>query len=270
MSMVTYRARIVTRRSTQDALMPLPEFKAVCQCALLLAMLSSLALYTLPCASADWSPRTVALTFALKAFGSTVGETRWRIEQTTAGEWRYTSVTEPSGLYALIRSDVVREISHFSMQGTQIIPRQYRYSRTGGKRDRTVSVAFDWTRNRVENTAKGQTWSMAVPAGTQDKLSYLLAVTRDLAKGQRELSYQVADGGKLKTYRLQVAGEDTVETALGDLRALRVERLNQSKRHTQLWFAPAMAHLPVKVAHREKDGSELMLIITSVSGLDRP
>jgi hypothetical protein len=77
----------------------------------------------------------------------------------------------------------------------------------------------------------------------------------------------VADGGKVKTYRLKVVGEERVETVLGPLHTLVVERRrDEDDEFTVVWCAPALRYLPVQVEHREDEGT-VRLTLTGVDGL---
>jgi len=214
-------------------------------------------------------PERFVAEFVLEAHGATVGRTTWSLAPGGEGRFVYESLTETAGVVALIRDDriVERSVWRYGDDGG-LRPLRYRYERTG-KKARDVAIDFDWENGRVHNTAKGRTWELEVPAGTLDKLSYLLAMMRDFRGGARSVTYDIADGGKVKTYRLETRGEETLETALGPLDTVMVERLrdDDDERETLLWVAPALDFLPVKVRHREKDGSVLVLRVESVDGI---
>ena len=65
-------------------------------------------------------------------------------------------------------------------------------------------------------------------AGTLDKLSLQHKLSRDIAEFMRvdeqpsELSYQIADKEKRKTYRFKILDEEVLETPLGPLRTLPI------------------------------------------------
>lgn len=212
------------------------------------------------------SPPIFSAVFSLHALGASVGRTRWDAHD-EQGVRVFESNTEPTGLYALLRSETIHERSRLRIDGTTLIPLLYRYQRRGGKRARFVEVDFDWPRKRVRNTAKGQSWEMSVPPGTLDKFSYLLALMRDLELGKTSLRYNVADGGHLKRYDIEIVGREMVETPLGTLEAVKVRRKNRKSRMTTLWCATRLHHLPIKIEHREKDGSTVSLRIQEVTGL---
>ena len=59
----------------------------------------------------------------------------------------------------------------------------------------------------------GNTWALEGGPETVDKLLYLPVLMQDLQAGKRDLSYSVADGGWLKTYKLDVLGTETLQRA---------------------------------------------------------
>ena len=213
-------------------------------------------------------PDRFSVQFDLYSRGIAVAETQWSVEPADKNSFVYESRTEAVGVYAMFRDDHIVERSVWQYAGSSLRPLAYRYLRTGGKKNRDVSVAFDWQQNLAHNTANGETWKMRIPAGTLDKLNYMLVLMNDLAAGQKEFEYLVADGGKLKDYRLEWLGNEVIETPIGTLETVKLQRVREgSKRETYFWCAPAFAFLPVKMEHREKDGAVITMNIRRVSGL---
>ena len=205
--------------------------------------------------------------FSLKAHGALIGKTEWSLTKNSADEMVYASESKAAGLAVFITNDHIVESSIWRRREQGLVPHAYQYDRSGGKKEKKVSVAFDWAKGLVLNTAKGKTWSMPVPPGTLDKLSYVIVMMHDLNSGKRDLQYQIADGGKLKLYHFKAIGEDSLNTSFGELSTLVIKRIRKDKRETTYWCAPAYRYLPVKVEHREKDGSVITLHIESVQGI---
>ena len=235
-----------------------------------LLLLPSAAVLSLPTPARELPERFEA-TFTLEAKGATIARTQWSLSPEDGGGYVYESRTEPIGVFSLIRNDTIVERSEWTYAGEWLQPLAYHYERTGRKA-REVSIAFDWEEGTGEGVARhnspGGAWEMAVPPGVMDKLSYLLALMRDLGRGARGVEYTIADGGKLKRYVLSGIGEERIETALGafDTVVVRREREN-AKRETTLWCAAALGFLQVKILHRERDGTILSLHIESLSGI---
>ena len=78
------------------------------------------------------------------------------------------------------------------------------------------------------------------------------------------MSYRVLDGDDLDTYDFRVLGEEKVETMVGTVDAIKVERVRdptQSKRITILWFAKDWDFLLVRLQQVESDGKEYQIIL---------
>ncbi len=206
-------------------------------------------------------PEPFVARFSLTTQGTKVGETEWSLKPLTSDVFIYESRTVAAGIFGLLSDEEIVERSHWQLEQGLLQPLRYSYRRSGGENDRNVAVSFDWEKSQAENTAKGHSWRMPVPAGTLDKLSYVLVLMRDLAAEKAELKYQIADGGRLKIYELRIEGEERIDTALGSMDTVIVRRLrNSGERETLLWCAKSLNYLPVMIEHREKDGTVLWRI----------
>lgn len=204
--------------------------------------------------------------FVLKAFGATVGKGEWRLEPSQDGRFVWEAHARTAGIALLFRDVKISETSQAEYFEQSFRPLMYRYDRTGDNKAETAEVSFDWHEGIARNTVKGQTWQMPVPAGTLDKITYVLAMMSDLSAGKRAMRYTIADGGKLKVYDMRVLGTETLETPLGSLETLKMERHRDDGRETILWCAPALGFLPVKVVHREREGWSVTMFVESVDG----
>jgi hypothetical protein len=105
-----------------------------------------------------------------------------------------------------------------------------------------------------------------VPTGTQDKLSYQLQLRLDLLAGKTDMTYAVADGGKLKEYRFKVTGEEQIDTPYGRYNAVRVmrDRGEDADRETLIWLAPELDYLIVRLEQTESDGKTYALLLKNL------
>lgn len=180
------------------------------------------------------------------------------------------SRTKAKGVFKLIKSDVIMETSIVSMDAGQVRPHQYIYDRSGGKKDKHVELNFDWSSREVAIDDQKHPWVLDLGDNTHDKHAYQLQLMLDLQADTESLTYQIADGGKLKTYAITILGRETVKTPLGtiDTIKLRRERDADSERETTLWCAPALGNLPVRLEHKEKDDSRFIAVIKALEGRD--
>ncbi|MES9939807.1 MAG: DUF3108 domain-containing protein [Candidatus Thiodiazotropha sp. 6PLUC2] len=178
--------------------------------------------------------------------------------------YTYSAHTQPGMLAGIFSRHEVIEESSGSIQQGQIIPDHYTY-KDGDENSKSSIVEFHWPEQSAATTSHGITWSQAITSDTQDKLSQQLQVRIHLAQGQRQISYQVADGGKLKHYHFEVVGEERVETDYGTYQCLRVERSKASKESDYtIWFAPELGYLPIKI-ERVQGGKTYRMVLNELS-----
>ena len=160
------------------------------------------------------------------------------------------------------------ETSWLTIHNGDVQPQKYRYSRNGMGKSKKIKHDFDWTTHVVTGSDRDTPVKLTLIQGVQDKSSYQLALQRDIARGETSMSYQVLDGDELDTYDFRVLGEESVDTKVGTVDAIKVERVRdptQSKRKTILWFAKDWDYLLIRLQQVEKDGKEYQIILESGS-----
>lgn len=134
----------------------------------------------------------------------------------------------------------------------------YEFHRTGLAPDRHMVVEFDWDEGRASNTLNDNPpWRMDIPEGTLDKLNATLQIRADLLNGKSVLSYDVADGGKLKNFSFTTEGVQTINTPVGKLKTLVVKRLRKNKdRETYTYYAVDWDYVLVRITQKEPNGDQ--------------
>lgn len=158
----------------------------------------------------------------------------------------------------------VSESSTFRLLDNQLQPLRYKYDRTGLGKPKKSRQVFDWSSMQVTSADKNGNLQLPLHAGMLDKSSYQLALQRDVASGAEQLSYIVLDGDDLDTYDFRLLGEEVIETPLGKLNTIKVERVRdpgQNKRKTTLWFAKDWDYLLVQLNQIERDGKEYTIML---------
>lgn len=211
-------------------------------------------------------PPDFAARYSVSRAGLTLGEAEVRYERLSGGRYRYQSHTQPTGLAALLYRSEVRESSEGLITADGYRPQRYEYDRSG-KGERYALLTFDWQRRQVVNDVGAHPWRMAIPSDAMDRLVTPLQLMHDLAEDKQELVYRIADGGKLKTYRLRVTGTEEVETPVGRFQTVRVVRQRDDDRRTTLWCAPALNYLAVKVEQWEEDDGTYTMTLEQLSGV---
>jgi hypothetical protein len=194
--------------------------------------------------------------YDVKLNGIRVAKAEFSLSSRGGNEFVYSQSSRSTGLAALFGSQSVDESSRWELTPQGIRPIRYRYEREGGDDDddRHVELIFDWSSHRVENRVQGQPWSMAIPDGTLDKLLVQVAMLMDLRSGEREFTYPVADGGRLKHYAFAVVGEETIELPDGDHHTIKIQRTDDDRDQTYIWAAPDLQYMPVRFMKLKKSG----------------
>lgn len=158
----------------------------------------------------------------------------------------------------------INEYSRFLSQDGQLSPLHYEYRRSGLGRNRHTSLNFERGENRVVNLTNADRTLENAPEKTQDKISYQLQLALDVAAGRQDLHYVVADGKKFREYRFTVAGKETLQTPLGEVETVKVQRVREDDdRETNIWFAPAWNYALVKLQQNE-DGETYQIALTEL------
>lgn len=204
--------------------------------------------------------------YSLKRNGVILGKSERSLAVNGEGNYVYSSNTYATGLIAWFVKDKIKEHSVWRLEGNHLRPLEYVYSREGGSKTRMIKLAFDWSHHSVVNTVDGDPWHMEIPADAQDKLVYQLSIMYDLLRGRKDLEYQIADGGELKDYAFEIQGEEVLNTPMGKIKTVRIQRIGD-RRDTTVWCAPQFSFLPVRLEQQDTDGAELAMQLTSVEGI---
>ncbi|MCX2794726.1 DUF3108 domain-containing protein [Microbulbifer thermotolerans] len=160
----------------------------------------------------------------------------------------------------------IREYSRFASSNSQLTPQHYEYHKTGLGRDRHTVLNFEPNEGRVVNLSDAEHTLENTPEDIQDKISYQLQLALDVAEGDKDLKYQVADGKKIREYRFAVTGTEKLQTPLGEVNTVLVERIRDggAERETKIWFAPQWNYALVKLMQTEEDGKSYQISLTKL------
>ncbi|MBL1319952.1 MAG: DUF3108 domain-containing protein [Methylophaga sp.] len=208
--------------------------------------------------------------YKVRLNGLSAGELKRALTTNDDGTRTFKSQSQAKGIFAFFKPDLIEETSIWMKKGNNIYPQSYLYQRTGGKKDKYLSLDFDRNNQRINIDNKKQTWSLEAKPNSLDKLSYQLALMLDLEQQKKEFSYQIVDKGKFKTYDIIILGTEIISTPLGKIETIKLKRKRSSekRRQTTLWCAPALNYLPVKIEHIEKDGTNFTAELRRLKGFD--
>ncbi len=180
--------------------------------------------------------------------------------------FEFISESEATGLISFIRNDSIIEKSKWIINENKVQPLTYSYEHTGGKKDRFVTINFDWNNNRIENIVNNDTWHMDTQPDILDKLLYQVKIMLDLKNNNIPESYTIADGGKIKDYEFEYLRDEMIDTLYGEFKTMKIERRKENnERKTWFWCAYDLNYLPVKVVITEKKDRLTTAILKDVT-----
>ncbi len=164
----------------------------------------------------------------------------------------------------------ISEVSVFAVEGEQVQPKSYVYQLSGPV-SRRREVHFDDGSDIIRSLYKKEWYELPKTADTLDRMSQqeqLRLLLLNDPTPREDIRFRVADGRKVKDYRLHYRGEERLETPMGWVDTLHFEREHDDpERQSDVWIAPAWDYLMVRTIHTD-DGktTEANLISASIEG----
>lgn len=210
-------------------------------------------------------PASLELTYTLRYGGLEVGRVVKTLKRTAAGNYEYRSHSKPLGAAKMFTSVQWFEEGEFEVHQGRVRPLSFLEYREGADKPHRHSARFDWKAQKI-NYAHGA--SVALLPNTQDQGSLLFAFMLHPPTAGGEQTIHVSSGKKLRVYRYAYAGSETLKTALGSLKATRIDRpaSGPDDESFQIWLASERNNIPLRIT-TQKRGQETSLELVSVTGL---
>jgi hypothetical protein len=185
----------------------------------------------------------------------------------TQADGRYSARTEVR--VVLLGSRV--QTSAGRVDGTGLLPERFS-DKTRSER----AAHFDRTRQTIRFSNNQPDASLQ--AGAQDRLSLfmqlagLLQARPDAYPVGHVISLQVAGTSDAEVWRFRVAEDDTLTLPAGTLRARHLVREPREPRDSliDIWFAPELAHLPVRIRITQENGDRVDQQLREIPPMPKP
>jgi hypothetical protein len=212
----------------------------------------------LPAAAQTVPPARIEIHYDLTRNGSTVAEVVERLVHGN-GAYELTETWEGRGIYRVLGH--ATRVSKGDLAAAGPRPREFVDERTG--RD-TQRVWFDWSAKTITRRYKGATRTEPVPPNTQDRLSFLLALTYLSQKGE-PVSLHIADARGMSQHTYKPNGRERLATPAGEFDAVKmIRRKDGTGDVSEIWLAADLGYLPVRIVLLEKDGTRLEHMVTRI------
>jgi hypothetical protein len=214
-------------------------------------------------AGAHAAPRSVSVSYNVTLNGARIAILNERFEA-TADTYHITSDTNAVGAFALLQKRSLNLVSDGRLIKSGLQPHRFEGKR-GGDDSRQVAADFDWAGTQLTLTFDGKTETVALPAGTQDRLSIMYQFMF-LRYGQiSQLDVAMTNGRKLDHYQYTITPGVGLDTPLGRMTTLHlVKQHKPGDTVTEIWLAPQHSFLPVKMLVVEHNGARYEQIVTKL------
>ncbi|HQQ62442.1 MAG TPA: DUF3108 domain-containing protein [Pseudomonadales bacterium] len=168
-----------------------------------------------------------------------------RLEK-SGNDWFFSSIA--SGFFGQIE-----ENSTFTFTSKGIVPLHYLYQRSVLGHESENEITYNQV-DKIASSSKGdKTYTVKLNGDELDQGTYTTAMRDDLARGINEPCYKVVDGDEIENFCFRNLGHETIDTALGKLDTVVLERVRKptSPRRTRYWFAPSLDYTIAKLEHQE-------------------
>ena len=200
-------------------------------------------------------PERIALSYSVQS-----GEDGFTLGQSAYSGWirngRYslTSVTEATGITSLFVSGKITQRSEGSLTAEGLQPDKF----WGEKGERLQPpVRFDWPQKQLMLPAG----AVELPMQTQDLLSFPFHLAMLVQEGASEWVLPVTNGKKLRNYRFQVIGRESLKVAAERMETLRLQGSRSGEGSLDVWLAPARNWLPVRIRTQDQKGKVIVLTL---------
>ena len=221
-------------------------------------LLAGLAFFAV--AAASPAPQSVSASYNVYLNGAHVAVMNETFE-VQGGSYRIVSESVPVGALARLQR-AATVVSNGQVTAEGLRPERFEGRRAGGGE---VSAEFDWARERLSFTRDGRTDTVALPSGTQDRLSIMYQFMFYAFGRRARLDLAMTDGRRLARYQYVVAPEVEIDTPLGRVAALHlVKQAEPDGSGTEIWLARDRHFLPVKMVIRESSGVRYEQVATRI------
>ena len=216
----------------------------------------------LPAFAQAAEPRPYSGTYQTK-YGVMSATGERRLDAQPDGTWKLEN-------HARVLMVDVAEYSTFSLENGKVKSLSYEFVNPLSK-DRSMSLTFDWPQQQVSD--KNQKWTQPLSPGVYDKLSYQVQMQMDVCENPDKFAgenFTVVDRNRLKTYRVELVGRETLSTPAGSLNTIHLRQFRPDKldgKDTMIWLAADWNCLLVRLDQHEGDDIiSLNLVKATVGG----
>lgn len=208
------------------------------------------------------TPSQLQASYEVSSSGMKIGQ----IDESYTREGdRYTliSTTTPLGLLAVFKpgKDIRKSAGQIGEKGLR--PERFEHTREGDA-NKDSSAEFDWNTGQLTLINQPQRRQVALPEGTQDRLSAMYQFMFLKLDNENVLNFFMTDGNKLDDYHYAIGSRQKLTTPAGKCEGLYLD--NQAKpgeSRTEIWLS-AQYNLPCKMIITDSHGIQYIQLLSGL------
>jgi hypothetical protein len=174
------------------------------------------------------------------------------------------SVWTPVGLLAILKPEriLIDSSGLVGKQGLQPLLLDHRRELDESKNSR---AEFDWDNKQLTLIHQAQRKAVALPAGTQDRLSVMYQFMFLSLQNADTLDFPMTNGSKLDHYRYVITRDQTIKVPAGEFKAIYLDsQAKPGETRTEIWLATQHHNLPCKMIVTEANGDQFTQVLSKL------
>jgi hypothetical protein len=198
--------------------------------------------------------------------GKDLGTATIKFSDAGNGRWELTTNTTGTGIAAIAGVEV-NERSLIRWNDGKPETLDYSFNQKAGWKNKQRSINVNAQNKTILSQDKENTYMLKYQPGVLDRHAITVAIMQDLSQGKRgDLVYPVADRDELNTQLYRLVGNEKMETSLGLLNSVKVQRIreNANGKTTTLWLASDKQFIPLRIEQKEGNGDVIEMRISKL------
>lgn len=230
--------------------------------AILIALLAPL--LTFPLGTSSYAQNSPLAEYSAQYQASANGlaaEATRSLRRTAENSYRLSNTLEANVLGQSLAK--LEQNSEFELRDGRIQPQAYSYQLSGVSRA-SHAISYNWEAQRALSSEDDESWQLTLHEGVLDQLSYQAALRQAVRSNNGEqatLTFELIDGDEIDSHEYRINGSERLDTPLGTLNTLKLERLRAQtdERVTEFWLAEDWDFLLVRLEQVNSSGLRILL-----------
>ncbi len=208
-------------------------------------------------------PGSVQASYEIFSSGMKIGQ----IDETyvrSKDRYTLTSTTTPLGLLAVFKpgKNFLNSSGLVEKQGLR--PQHFEQRREGSP-DKNSQAEFDWAARKLTLTHQAQRTPLALPTGTQDRLSAMYQFMFLQLESNSTLNFAMTNGNKLDNYHYAIGSRQKIDTPAGQFDSLYLDSQGKpGENRTEIWLSTQEYNLPCKMIITDANGDQFTQILSKL------